>query len=105
MGSYLELLRASRASPGRKPRGGHPDTAAREGPEPRHREDGSRTVLPFPDAEASRLTAAGYRPEESFSGRVIWERPDTGFYVSKEMALHLLDTNNVRSKSGADEGR
>ena len=39
--------------------------------------------------EHRRLLAAGFKPKER-GGLTIWERPDTGFYVSQEMALHLL---------------
>jgi hypothetical protein len=38
-----------------------------------------------------RLLEAGWKPKVSFGQRVIWERPDTGFWVSEEMALHLLN--------------
>ncbi len=64
------------------------------------------TDLSKPDTEnARRLLGAGWKPKVSFFEQVIWERPDTGFYVSEEMALHLLDAKNVRSKSGANDRR
>lgn len=41
-------------------------------------------------ANARRLKKAGWNSKESFGGVVVWERPDTGCYVSEEMAIHLL---------------
>lgn len=41
-------------------------------------------------ANARELSKAGWKPKRSFGGVVIWERPDTGCYVSEEIALHLL---------------
>lgn len=36
----------------------------------------------------TQLLSAAWKPEDSFGMR-IWERPDTGFYVSEEMAPHI----------------
>ncbi len=44
------------------------------------------------DTEGHKLLAAGFEPKER-SGRIIWQRPDTGFWVSQEMALHLSESN------------
>jgi hypothetical protein len=88
--SYLELLRQSRA---RRRDSSHQDEAKQDLPELQHEEAGALAVLPVPSADHRRLEEAGYRPKISFGGRVIFERPDTGFWVSEEMALHLLNTN------------
>ena len=45
------------------------------------------------DSEGRRLEAAGFEPKER-SGKIIWQRPDTGFWVSQEMALHLLESKS-----------
>jgi hypothetical protein len=99
--SYLKLLRQSKA----RRNGSRRREAGREMSASQRGQDENPLALPVSGADARKLTAVGYRPKVSFFGRVIWERPDTGFYVSQEMALHLLNTNNVRSKSGADERR
>ena len=88
--SYLELLRRSKA---RRRGSSHGDEAKQDLPEPRHEEAGGLAVHLAPSADHRRLEEAGYRPKISFGGRVIFERPDTGFWVSEEMALHLLDKN------------
>jgi len=31
-------------------------------------------------------------------GKIIWERPDTGFWVSQEMALHLLERKSAEER-------
>jgi len=54
---------------------------------------------------ARRLRESAWKPKVSFGKRVIWERPDTGFYYSEESALHLLDVKNIRDKSGANTRR
>lgn len=59
---------------------------ARVEPEPRN-----LTKPEIEDANARRLSGAGWKSKESFGGVVIWERPDTGCYVSEEMAIHLLE--------------
>ncbi len=100
--SYLELLRRSKA---RRRGSGHRDEAKQDSPESRCEEAGILTALPVSGADRRRLEAAGYKPKLSFGKRVIWERPDTGFYVSQEMALRLLDTKNIRNKSGANARR
>ena len=99
--SYLRLLRQSRTDRNES----RQSEAERDLSAPRHRNDDGAAELPNRGGDALRLTAAGYRPKVSFFGRIIWQRPDTGFYVSEEMALHLLDTKSVRDKSGANAGR
>jgi hypothetical protein len=54
--------------------------------------------LKKPESEADtenarRLLEAGWKPKVSFFERVIWERPDTGFYRSEEAAICLLELN------------
>jgi hypothetical protein len=88
--SYLELLRWSKA---RRRESSHRDEAKQDLPEFHHETAGALAVHPVPSADHRRLEVAGYRPKISFGGRVIWERPDTGFWVSEEMALHLLNKN------------
>jgi hypothetical protein len=46
-------------------------------------------------ANDRKLMEAGWKPKRSFGEVVIWERPDTGFYVSEEVAVRLLDRWNV----------
>jgi hypothetical protein len=91
---YLKLLRQSKA--GRR-ESDRRDEVRRDPPEPRRGETEARAAHPVSSADYQRLEEAGYGPKVSFFGRVLWERPDTGFYVSQEMALHLLDTKNVRN--------
>jgi len=56
-------------------------------------------------ADARKLSRAGWEPKVSFGGVVIWEGPDTGYYVSEEMALCLLDRWTRRDeKRGNREG-
>ena len=51
------------------------------------------------DPEARRLLAAGFEPKER-DGKTIWQRPDTGFWVSQEMALHLLKVKSTEGDQG-----
>jgi hypothetical protein len=62
-----------------------------------------RTVA---DPEARKLQAACWEPKER-CGKIIWKRPDNGFYVSQEVAIHFMDTGivNIGHKSGAIERR
>jgi hypothetical protein len=100
--SYLDLLRRSKARRRESSRG---DEAKQDLSKFQHEEAGAHAVLPAPSADYQRLEAAGYKPKISLRGRVIWERPDSGFYYSEEMALHLLDAKNIRDKSGANARR
>jgi len=97
--SYLALLRQSKA---RRRESNPADEAKRDLLESQWEEPGSPTVLPVSSADHQRLKEAGFKPKVSFGKRVIWERPDTGFYYSEEIALHLLDAKNIRDKSGAN---
>lgn len=48
--------------------------------------------------EDRRLQSAGFELKEC-GGKIVWERPDTGFFVSQEMALHPLN------RESTEEGR
>ena len=85
--NYLKLLRDSKA---RRRESIHRGEVQQDASEPQCEETGALTAKPLPSADHQRLEEAGYRPKVSFGGRVIWERPDTGFWVSQDMALHLL---------------
>ncbi len=65
----------------RKPRGGAGGKVA-----------DTRTARPIfspRDQEERRLLAAGWKPKERM-GLVMWADPETGFYSSREVALHRL---------------
>ena len=100
--SYLKLLRQSKA---RRKESKPDDEAKRDLLESQWEQPGASTVLPVSSADHRRLKEAGFKPKVSFGKRVIWERPDTGFYYSEEIASHLLDTKNIRNKSGANTRR
>ena len=93
MARYLELLRTAREDDVRPEH----QSGARA-PKADLQSTGS-AIAPATDAEACQLAAAGFRPKVSFGGTTIWQRPDTGFWVSREMALHLLKNKNVREDS------
>jgi len=99
MARYLELLRALRTKS--EP---HREAGGQESSVSWCHDDDSSVVLPPTDDEAKRLEAAGWKHKQR-GGLTIWERPDTGFWVSQEMDLHLLDTKNIRNKSGANGRR
>jgi hypothetical protein len=86
--SYLRLLRDSRT---RRPESIHRGEVQQDAPEPQGEEAGALAAKTVSSADHKRLEEAGYRSKISFGERVIWERPDTGFWVSQEMALHLLE--------------
>jgi hypothetical protein len=88
---YLKLLRDSKT---RRRESIHRGEVQQDAPEPQCEEAGALAAKPVSSADHQRLEEAGYRPKISFGERVIWERPDTGFWVSQEMALHLLETKN-----------
>ena len=82
MGKYLDLARAARR------------------PEPRP----EPTVdVRMNSPEVRKLLSAGWEPKER-CGKIIWKRPDDGFYCSQEAALHFLNRaiSSTRYKSGAD---
>jgi hypothetical protein len=55
-------------------------------------------------SESRRLLAAGWEPKER-CGKIIWECPDNGFYVSQEVAMHLLEAGivSINTKAGQTE--
>ena len=77
MGKYLELIRGVRGRELEKTR-----AESREG------EKAEALALESPNGR--RLVGAGWKPKVSFGGKVIWQRPDNGFYYSDEAALCLL---------------
>jgi hypothetical protein len=93
--SYLELLRRSKA---RRRKSSHRDEAKQELPESRCEEAAAPAVFPVSSADHRRLEATGFKPKVSFGGKVIWERPDTGFWLSQEMALHFLERGTIEEE-------
>jgi hypothetical protein len=77
MGKYLELIRGVRRPELEKIRA-----------ESREREKAE--AFAHESANGRRLVAAGWKPKVSFGGKVIWQRPDNGFYYSEEAALCLM---------------
>ncbi|PLS82605.1 MAG: hypothetical protein CYG60_24070 [Actinobacteria bacterium] len=51
-------------------------------------------LLEFLEWKQRALEEAGFKPKER-CGKTIWQRPDTGFWVSQEMALHLLESKSI----------
>jgi len=86
--SYLKLLRDSKT---RRRESIHRSEVQQDAPDPRCEETGALAAKLVSNADHQRLEEAGYKPKISFGGRVIWERPDTGFWVSQHMALHLFE--------------
>ena len=86
--SYLKVLRDSKTRRSESIQRGE---VQQDAPEPQCEEAGALGAKPVSSADHQRLEEAGYKSKISFGGRVIWERPDTGFWVSQEMALHLLE--------------
>ena len=87
MSGYLELarqVRARRNRPGLRPASDAVTNVQTVRP--------SRPVHFGP--EGRKLEAAGFEPKER-GGKIIWQRPDTGFWVAQEMALHLLEKQST----------
>ena len=57
-------------------------------------------LLELLEWEWRELEAAGFKPKER-CGKIIWQRPDNGFYYSKEESLHLL---NQKEHTGQERG-
>ncbi len=77
-----------------------------KGVSPKVPESASRSAdlvdLTKPESEnARRLLEAGWKPKVSFGGRVIWERPDNGFYRSEEAAICLLELSESADPADA----
>jgi hypothetical protein len=87
----LDLIEAAdgvRRSPVQPPQAADPNTASQLA-------DNSESPAPLTaDTEARRLVAAGRKPKIRL-GKTIWQRPDTGFWVSQEIALHLLESKST----------
>jgi hypothetical protein len=48
--------------------------------------------------EGRRLQSVGFELKEC-GGKIVWERPDTGFFVYQEMtALHLLESTSAEER-------
>jgi hypothetical protein len=45
--------------------------------------------------EDRKLQSAGFELKEH-AGKIVWERPDTGFWESQEMALHPLKRESTK---------
>jgi hypothetical protein len=92
MSGYLELAGRGRVS--REESWHRPTSEAVVGTQPPVHPNLSIRLGP----EGRKLQSVGFEPKES-GGKIVWERPNMGFWVSQEMALHPLE-----SKS-AEEGR
>jgi hypothetical protein len=87
----LDLIEAAdgvRRSPVRPPQATDPNTASQVA------DNGESPVPLTADTEARRLVAAGRKPKIRL-GKTIWQRPDTGFWVSQEIALQLLESKST----------
>jgi hypothetical protein len=91
MSGYLELAKRGRAS-----RGGSWRCPASEAVAGIQSVLHNRPIHLGP--EGRKLQSAGFELKER-AGKIIWERPDTGFFVSQEMALHPL------KRESTEEGR
>jgi hypothetical protein len=92
LGKYLNLIEAAdsvRRSPVRYPQATDRNTDSSVA------DDSESPTLLTTDAEARTLVAAGWEPKIRLA-RTIWERPDTGFWVSQEMALHLFEGKSTK---------
>ena len=90
MSGYLELARRGRAS-----REGYwhcPTSEAVAGIQPVCH---NRPIHLGP--EDRRLQAAGFELKER-GGKIIWERPAIGFWVSQETALHHLESKSAEER-------
>jgi hypothetical protein len=79
---------------------GKRETVAEEGRQPAE----SMRIRTVADPDTRKLLAAGWEPKQR-CWRTIWKRSGGGFYYSREMATHLLDTgiSSVGCQSGANE--
>jgi hypothetical protein len=77
VGKYLNIVREVRKR-----------ELERAEPEPDIRDGAAPPSLESPNAR--KLLDAGWKPKVSFGGKVIWQRPDNGFYCSEESALHFV---------------
>lgn len=91
MGRYLDIADTiPRAEP------------TRQGADPTDSLDLKKPESEADTENARRLLEAGWKPKISFGERVIWERPDTGFYRSEEAAICLLELNRSEDRPQTD---
>ncbi len=95
MTRYLELVRAARGA-----RNASPERVSSDQHKAADPRNDWPTGIQYAEVRAGKLLDAGWKPKERL-GRTIWRRPDNGFWVSQEMAMHMLDEWNVRDKNGA----
>jgi hypothetical protein len=88
--NYLKLLRDSKTH---RHESTHRGEVRRDLPGSQCEEARALAAISVSSADHQRLKEAGYTPKARFGERVIWQRPDKGFWVSQEMALHLLEKN------------
>ena len=58
------------------------------------------SLLELLEWERREHEAASFKPKER-CGKIIWQRPNNGFYYSKEVSLHLL---NQKEHKGQERG-
>jgi hypothetical protein len=101
LGKYLDLVEAAdraRRSPTGTPRATDRNTVSNVV------DEGGSPSPAAAGAEARSLIASGWKPKVRL-GKTIWQRPDTGFWVSEEMALHLLDGTEPSEQERGKAGR
>ena len=97
LGKYLDLIEAAERatrSPVLTMRATDRNTASSVA------DDGESPTPLSGDREARKLVAAGWKPKIRL-GKTIWQRPDTGFWVSQEMALHLMESKCAKEDQRA----
>jgi len=87
MSGYLDLARRIRATRKRSNEESRSRLASEAATNARLPQQAEVVHLTF---EGRKLKAAGFKPRAR-GGKVIWQRPDTGFWFSQEMALRLLE--------------
>ena len=90
MTGYLELMKRAEAS-AKEAKEAKKVPGEEQHPAPVTDMRTARTIPNSPDG--CRLLAAGWEPKERM-GLVIWANPETGFYCSREVALHRLDESS-----------
>ncbi len=96
MSRYLELVRAARGA-----RNAPPEQVPSDHHKVVDRRNDWPTGVLDAEVRVGTLLEAGWKPKVRL-GRTIWRRPDNGFWVSQEMALHMLNEWNVRDQNGAE---
>jgi hypothetical protein len=101
LGKYLDIIEAVDGA--RRPPLGTPRVADRNtvfGAS----DEGKSPARAAADTEARRLVASGWKPKVRL-GKTIWQRPDTSFWVSEEMALNLLNGTERSEQERGKAGR